>query len=85
MKSTGMTRPIDQLGRIVIPKELRRTLDIEVGDPLEIFVDGEEVILRKYKPGCVFCGNVKYVVEFKGKKVCTNCIKDIYKWAVIAA
>lgn len=79
MKSTGMTRPIDQLGRIVIPKELRRTLDIEVGDPLEIFVDGEEVILRKYKPGCVFCGNVKYVVEFKGKKVCTNCIKDIYK------
>jgi transcriptional pleiotropic regulator of transition state genes len=79
MKSTGMTRSIDQLGRIVIPKELRRTLDIEVGDPLEIFVDGEEVILRKYKPGCVFCGNVKYVVEFKGKKVCTNCIKDIYK------
>lgn len=79
MKSTGMTRPIDQLGRIVIPKELRRTLDIEVGDPLEIFVDGEEVILRKYKPGCVFCGNVKYVVEFKGKKVCTNCIKDICK------
>lgn len=79
MKSTGMTRPIDQLGRIVIPKELRRTLDIEVGDPLEIFVDGEEVILRKYEPGCVFCGNVKYIVEFKGKKVCTNCIKDICK------
>lgn len=79
MKSTGMTRPIDQLGRIVIPKELRRTLNIEEGDPLEIFVDGEEVILRKYEPGCVFCGSVKYVVEFKGKKVCTNCIKDICK------
>lgn len=79
MKSTGVVRPIDQLGRIVIPKELRRTLDIEVGDPLEIFVDGEEVILRKYEPGCVFCGNVKYIVEFKGKKVCTNCIKDICK------
>lgn len=79
MKSTGIVRPIDQLGRIVIPKELRRTLDIEVGDPLEIFVDGEEVILRKYEPGCVFCGNVKYIVEFKGKKVCTNCIKGICK------
>ena len=58
---------------------MRRTLNIEEGDPLEIFVDGEEVILRKYEPGCVFCGNVKYVVEFKGKKVCTNCIKDICK------
>ena len=79
MKSTGSVRKIDVLGRIVIPKEFRRTLDIEVGDPLEIFVDGEEVILRKYEPGCVFCGNVKYIVEFKGKKVCTNCIKGICK------
>lgn len=79
MKSTGIVRKVDELGRIVIPKELRRTLNIEEGDPLEIFVDGEEVILRKYEPGCVFCGNVKYVVEFKGKKVCTNCIKDICK------
>ena len=79
MKSTGIVRKIDELGRIVIPKEFTRTLDIEVGDPLEIFVDGEEVILRKYEPGCVFCGNVKYIVEFKGKKVCTNCIKGICK------
>lgn len=79
MKSTGIVRKVDELGRIVIPKELRRTLNIEEGDPLEIFVDGEEVILRKYEPGCIFCGNVKYVVEFKGKKVCTNCIKDICK------
>ena len=79
MKATGIVRKMDELGRIVIPKELRRTLNIEEGDPLEIFVDGEEVILRKYEPGCVFCGNVKYVVEFKGKKVCTNCIKDICK------
>ena len=79
MKAIGIVRKVDELGRIVIPKELRRTLNIEEGDPLEIFVDGEEVILRKYEPGCVFCGNVKYVVEFKGKKVCTNCIKDICK------
>ena len=79
MKAIGIVRKVDELGRIVIPKELRRTLNIEEGDQLEIFVDGKEVILRKYEPGCVFCGNVKYVVEFKGKKVCTNCIKDICK------
>lgn len=79
MKAIGSVRKVDELGRIVIPKELRRTLNIEEGDPLEIFVDGEEVVLRKYEPGCVFCGNAKYVVEFKGKKVCTNCIKDICK------
>lgn len=79
MKAIGSVRKVDELGRIVIPKELRRTLNIEEGDPLEIFVDGEEVVLRKYEPGCVFCGNAKYVVEFKGKKICTNCIKDICK------
>lgn len=79
MKAIGIVRKVDELGRIVIPKELRRTLNIEEGDPLEIFVDGEEVVLRKYEPGCVFCGNAKYVVEFKGNKVCTNCIKDICK------
>ena len=79
MKSTGVVRPIDQLGRIVIPKELRRTLDIEVGDPLEIFVDGEEVILRKYEPGCVFCGDARDVVNYKGKNICKNCIKGICK------
>lgn len=79
MKAIGIVRKVYELGRIVIPKELRRTLNIEEGDPLEIFVDGEEVVLRKYEPGCVFCGNAKYVVEFKGKKVCTNCIKDICK------
>lgn len=79
MKATGIVRKVDELGRIVVPIELRRTLNIEEGDPLEIFVDGEEVVLRKYEPGCVFCGNAKYVVGFKGKKVCTNCIKDICK------
>ena len=79
MKSTGVVRPIDQLGRIVIPIELRRTLDIEVGDPLEIFVDGEEVILRKYEPGCVFCGDARDVVNYKGKNICKNCIKGICK------
>lgn len=79
MQSIGVVRKVDELGRIVVPIELRRNLNIEVGDPLEIFVSDEEIILRKYQPGCVFCGDVKYVVEFKGKKICTNCIKGIYK------
>ena len=81
MKSTGVVRRVDELGRIVIPIELRRTLDIEVGDPLEIFVDGEQLILKKYEPDneCIFCRGGKFVIEFKGKKVCTNCIKGICK------
>ncbi|MBP3907206.1 MAG: AbrB/MazE/SpoVT family DNA-binding domain-containing protein [Peptostreptococcaceae bacterium] len=81
MKSTGIVRKIDELGRIVIPKELRRTLNIEEGDPLEIFVDGEQLILKKYEPDneCIFCRGGKFVIEFKGKKVCTNCIKGICK------
>ena len=65
MKSTGMTRSIDQLGRIVIPKELRRTLDIEVGDPLEIFVDGEQIILKKYQPSCIFVLKLKELLTIK--------------------
>ena len=86
MKSTGVVRRVDELGRIVIPIELRRNLNLKEldpktgkGDKLEIFIEGENIILSKYKPGCVFCGNVKYIVEFKGKKVCTNCIKGICK------
>lgn len=81
MKSTGVVRRVNELGRIVIPIELRRTLNIEEGDPLEIFVDGEQIILKKYEPDneCIFCRGGKFVIEFKGKKVCTNCIKGICK------
>ena len=81
MKAIGIVRKVDELGRIVIPKELRRTLNIEEGDPLEIFVDGEQLILKKYEPDneCIFCRGGKFVIEFKGKKVCTNCIKGICK------
>ena len=81
MKSTGIIRNVDEVGRIVIPIELRRTLNIEEGDPLEIFVDGEQLILKKYEPDneCIFCRGGKFVIEFKGKKVCTNCIKGICK------
>ena len=81
MKSTGIIRNVDEVGRIVIPIGLRRTLNIEEGDPLEIFVDGEQLILKKYEPDneCIFCRGGKFVIEFKGKKVCTNCIKGICK------
>ncbi len=77
MKSTGIVRKVDELGRIVLPIELRRTLDIEVRDALEIYVDGNQIILKKYEPACVFCGNAKDGTHYKGKNVCKNCIHEI--------
>jgi AbrB family transcriptional regulator, transcriptional pleiotropic regulator of transition state genes len=77
MKSTGIVRKVDELGRVVIPIELRRTLDIEEKDSLEIYVDGEKIILRKYEPACVFCGNANGVEHFKGKNVCRNCLDQL--------
>ncbi|MBF7096061.1 AbrB/MazE/SpoVT family DNA-binding domain-containing protein [Alkalibacter mobilis] len=79
MKSTGIVRKVDELGRIVIPIELRRTLDINIKDSLEIFVDGNYVVLKKYEPACIFCGNAKDVTNFKGKNVCQDCLNDIKK------
>lgn len=74
---TGMIRELDSLGRIVLPIELRRVLDIEVSDSLEIFVDQEMIILRKYAPGCIFCGNIMNdTVYFKGKIVCKECLNN---------
>ena len=75
MKSTGIVRKVDELGRVVIPIELRRTLDIEEKDALEIYVDSDRIILRKYEPACVFCGNADDVVNFKGKNVCKHCME----------
>lgn len=77
MKSTGIVRKVDELGRIVLPIELRRTLDIAVRDSLEIYVDGASVVLRKYQPACIFCDDAKDVINFKGKNVCPNCIKAL--------
>lgn len=74
MKSTGIVRKVDDLGRVVIPIELRRNLDIEEKDGLEIFIDSENIILRKYEPTCVFCGNASGITTFKGKKVCKECL-----------
>ena len=77
MKSTGIVRKVDELGRIVLPIELRRTLDIAEKDSLEIYVDGPSIVLKKYQPACIFCDDAKDVVNFKGKNVCPACIKEL--------
>jgi transcriptional pleiotropic regulator of transition state genes len=77
MKSTGIVRKVDELGRIVLPIELRRTLDIAEKDTVEIYVDGDAVVLRKYDPTCVFCGNSRNMKQFKGKNVCSDCAKQL--------
>lgn len=77
MKSTGIVRQIDHLGRIVIPKELRLTLGIEDKDPLEIFVDGDLIVLRKHHPACIFCGNEHNITEYKDKLICSDCLSEL--------
>lgn len=77
MKSTGIVRKVDELGRIVLPIELRRTLGIEEKDRIEIFVDGESIILRKYQPACIFCDNARDIINYKGKNICPACIKEM--------
>lgn len=79
MKSTGIVRKVDELGRVVIPIELRRTLNIEEKDSLEIYVDGEHIILKKYEPACIFCGNAKDVIVYKGKNICPGCMEEFKK------
>lgn len=77
MKSTGIVRKVDELGRIVLPIELRRTLDIAEKDSLEIYVDGASIVLKKYQPACIFCDDAKGVINFKGKNVCPHCLKEL--------
>ncbi len=79
MKSTGIVRKVDELGRVVLPIELRRNLNIEEKDALEIYVDGNTVILKKYEPDCIFCGNAKDIVNFKGKNICASCLSEMKK------
>ncbi len=84
MKSTGIVRKVDELGRVVIPIELRRTLHIEEKDALEIYVDNERIILRKYEPACscVFCGNADEVTVFKNKNICKECLDLMVQKAI---
>jgi len=77
MKATGMIRSLDQLGRIVIPIELRRVLGIEIGDGLEFYSDENAIVLKKYEPACIFCDNAKDIRVYKGKNVCGECYAEL--------
>lgn len=77
MKSTGVVRQLDTLGRIVLPIELRRTMDIGVKDMVEIFVEDDKIVLKKYQPSCIFCGDARNVTPYKGKLVCKTCLADL--------
>ena len=77
VKATGIVRRVDELGRIVLPIELRRTLDIAEKDALEIYVEGSSIILKKYRPSCIFCDGAKDVSVFHGKNVCAKCLREL--------
>lgn len=79
MKSLGIVRKIDELGRLVLPIETRRALGLASGEGVEIFVDGDRVILKKYEPACIFCGDADDIIVHNGKKICRNCAADIAK------
>jgi len=77
MKSTGIVRRVDELGRVVIPIEMRNKFSIAEKDPIEIYVDGSSIILKKYEENCVFCGNTKNLSEYKSKLICNKCLSQI--------
>lgn len=77
MKSTGIVRKVDELGRIVLPIELRRTYDLAVKDAVEIYTEDDKIILKKFQRTCIFCGSQEQVVEFKDKSVCTECMNEL--------
>ena len=77
MKSTGIVRKLDELGRVVLPIELRRTMDLNIHDTVEIFVEDDKIILKKYHPACIFCGDARDVTTFKGTLVCVNCLREL--------
>ena len=79
MKTTGIVRQMDSLGRIVLPIELRRTLDIAQKDSLEIFVEGNQIVLKKYEPNCAFCENTKDIIQYKGRNICPKCLAELKK------
>ena len=77
MKATGIVRKIDELGRIVLPKDLRQTMGIRTGDPMEIYTDADSIILRKYAPGCAFCGSVNGIRYIHSTPVCNICVNNM--------
>ena len=79
MKVSGIVRHIDELGRVVIPKEMRKSLGISEGDPVEMIMEGDKIILGKHFPTCIFCQGTKELMEFKGKKICNECAALLQK------
>lgn len=79
MKSTGIVRKIDTLGRIVLPIELRRVMDLDIKDPVAIFVEDDEIILKKYQPTCMFCDNATGLVTYNEKRICKSCLENLKK------
>ena len=77
MKSTGIVRKIDELGRVVLPMELRNKLKIKEKDPMEIYVDGSSIILKKFENTCTFCGSTKNLITYKDKLICDKCVQSI--------
>ncbi len=77
LKSTGIVRKIDELGRVTLPSELRKTLDIDVKDGLEIFIEGNTIVLKKYEPSCIFCGNARNVINYREKNICLECLDEL--------
>ena len=77
MRATGIARPVDPLGRVVIPVELRRSLDIKTDDLMEVFLDGEYIMLKKVEPKCIFCGGTEDIVSVREKCVCKACIEEM--------
>jgi transcriptional pleiotropic regulator of transition state genes len=80
-KATGMVRKVDELGRVTIPKEIRDVMSIKEKDPMEIFVTDGNIILRKYEPGCIFCGQLNDVTICKGKHIYQECAAEMIKCA----
>ncbi len=77
LRSTGIVRKLDELGRIVLPVELRKRMELSARDSIEIFVEDDKIVLKKYMPCCVFCGNAENVSYFKNKLVCSECRKEL--------
>ena len=83
MKATGIVRKVDELGRIVLPSELRKTMHVSVGDSFELFTNDNTVVLKKYEPGCILTGSMDDLVEYQGRKISTQAIKELAEKAGI--
>lgn len=77
MKATGILRRVDEMGRVVIPKELRESLELKSEDPIEIFVENDKIVLQKYEESCLFCDNSDNIIIYMGKRVCNSCLEEM--------